>query len=366
MTRAAPATLAPPASAASRRSGSEEHRRHADALGAGELVVGAVADEEAVGRLDVERSRRAQVDLGLRLHEAAVRRERLRRRRGPPARSAARRPAPPPSRPRSAPSLTPRRRELAERLASRPAAGAATAAARTRGAPPPGLDPARRGTPSAGRHRRAAPSARRGSSPTSAASNSSAATADERRDRARCSAPPRRPATRRACPRGRRSPRALAQHLPGDRGRRPRSCAPLPIASRITLSPAQPRRARRRSARLGRASRELVVVGARVPEADGREVPRRRDLPAGLGPHPLLEQRREAHVLADQRLKPVAAVAAQHRPELQRAEAPAERRAVVAKVERALGTPRCTSPARRTPCGTPRAGASRASSSRPA
>ena len=68
---------------------------------AAELVVRAVADEEAVGRLDVERARRAEVDLGLRLHQAALRPRRSPRRRGRRARSAATRPAPPPSRPRA-------------------------------------------------------------------------------------------------------------------------------------------------------------------------------------------------------------------------------------------------------------------------
>ena len=110
----------------------------------------------------------------------------------------------------------------------------------------------------------------------------------------------------------------------------------LPIASRITLSPRSFVVATKTSpvAVARRASSSLSASSCRkhtVEKCRGAD-----DLPAGLGAHPLLEQRREPDVLADQRLQAVAAVAAQHRPELERAEAASERRPVVAQVERVL------------------------------
>src|SRR5262249_60988344 len=73
--------------------------------------------------------------------------------------------------------------------------------------------------------------------------------------------------------------------------------------------------------------RLVVLVRALATEADEREVPRRNELPSRLPPDPGLEQRGEAHGLADPRLESGSPVAAQDRPELQRAEAATERRA---------------------------------------
>ena len=75
--------------------------------------------------------------------------------------------------------------------------------------------------------------------------------------------------------------------------------------------------------------RLVLGVGAVAAEADERERARRGELPAGLVAHPALEERGEPDRLADPLLQPFAAVAAEHRPELERAEAPAEHRAVL-------------------------------------
>ena len=64
----------------------------------------------------------------------------------------------------------------------------------------------------------------------------------------------------------------------------------------------------------------VLVVGALSPEADEREGHRRHDLPARRLLHPRCERARQALVLADHRLQPLAAVAADHRPELERTE----------------------------------------------
>src|SRR5581483_7270063 len=83
--------------------------------------------------------------------------------------------------------------------------------------------------------------------------------------------------------------------------------------------------------------RSVLLVGSGCPaEADHGERPRRNDLPAGLLAHPPLEQLREPHRLADPRLQPLASEAAEHRPQLQRPEAPPERRPVLAEAERVL------------------------------
>src|SRR5213079_457913 len=78
--------------------------------------------------------------------------------------------------------------------------------------------------------------------------------------------------------------------------------------------------------------RAVLVVGRVAAGADEREVARRDDLPARLGAHPVLEEVREPYAIADRRLEPFAPVAAEHRPELERPEAAAERRPVVGEV----------------------------------
>ena len=82
--------------------------------------------------------------------------------------------------------------------------------------------------------------------------------------------------------------------------------------------------------------RLVLLVRAFAAEADERELSRRAKLPAGLVAHPALEQLGEPDRLPDPRLEPFAPVAAQHGPELERAEAPPEGRPVLAEVERAL------------------------------
>src|SRR5205807_3571318 len=75
--------------------------------------------------------------------------------------------------------------------------------------------------------------------------------------------------------------------------------------------------------------RLVRLVGGVAPEADKREPARRGELPAVSVAHPALEELGQPHVLADPGLQPLAAEAAKHRPQLQRAEATAERGAVV-------------------------------------
>ena len=87
----------------------------------------------------------------------------------------------------------------------------------------------------------------------------------------------------------------------------------------------------------GLEQRLAARVLALRPEAHDRVGARRADLPARLVAHPALEQLREADVLADRLLQPRPAEAAQHRPQLQCAEAPAERRAVLVQIGDALG-----------------------------
>ena len=82
--------------------------------------------------------------------------------------------------------------------------------------------------------------------------------------------------------------------------------------------------------------RLVVLVAADVAEADEREVPGRAHLPARLVLDPLLEERGQADVLAQDLLQALAAEAAQRRPQLQRAEAPAERRGVLAEADDVL------------------------------
>ena len=325
MTREAPSTLAP----AARAGGSADGRNSTGVMptraAPGQLVVRAVADEEAVGRLDARAPGRAQVDLRLRLHQAAVGREGLRVEEtgelglGPRRRHLL-------GADRDQAELQPRGAGASASVARRPRA-AAGRGGRTRAARRRARRRARPGRRATGRRRRAAPSARRGSSPASVASNSSRPTPTCAASPSLQLLAPPRPATRRACPRGRRSLRALAQHLPGDpdvlllRARVADREPDHALAARASSS----RRRSRRSPSPRRASSSLSAVRCRKQTvekcrgADTSQPGRRRTHSS--------KQRREPDVLADQRLQAVAAVAAQHRPELERAEAPAERRA---------------------------------------
>ena len=87
----------------------------------------------------------------------------------------------------------------------------------------------------------------------------------------------------------------------------------------------------------GLEQRLAARVLALGPEAHDRVGTRRAELPAGLVAHPALEQLREPHVLADRRLQPGPPEAADHGPQLERAEAAAERRAVLVEIRDALG-----------------------------
>ena len=68
-------------------------------------------------------------------------------------------------------------------------------------------------------------------------------------------------------------------------------------------------------------------------------MPRRAELPAGLGLDPALEERREPHVLADHLLQPRSTEAAKRGPELQRPEPPPERRGVLTQADHVLAHP---------------------------
>ena len=78
--------------------------------------------------------------------------------------------------------------------------------------------------------------------------------------------------------------------------------------------------------------RFVVLVGAVVAKADERKVPRGAQLPSRLLANPAFEQLREPNAVADARLQAFAPVAAEDRPELERAETPSERRPVVGEV----------------------------------
>src|SRR5439155_18298574 len=78
----------------------------------------------------------------------------------------------------------------------------------------------------------------------------------------------------------------------------------------------------------------VLLVGGDTAEADERESARRGELPAVGVADPALEEPGEPQVLADQRLKPLAAQATEHGPQLQRAEASAERGPVVGEALR--------------------------------
>src|SRR5712691_721811 len=69
--------------------------------------------------------------------------------------------------------------------------------------------------------------------------------------------------------------------------------------------------------------RLVLLVRALAPEADAGERTRRRQLPTRLVAHPALEELGQAHRLAEPLLQALPAEAAQHRPQLQRAEAAA-------------------------------------------
>src|SRR5260221_368754 len=79
----------------------------------------------------------------------------------------------------------------------------------------------------------------------------------------------------------------------------------------------------------------LVVVSGE-PEADQREVPRRAPLPPRLLGDPPLERGGELDAAADVSLQALTSIAADHGPQLQRAEPPPERRPVLAQRQRVL------------------------------
>ena len=70
-----------------------------------------------------------------------------------------------------------------------------------------------------------------------------------------------------------------------------------------------------------------------MPEADDGERPRGGELPTRLVAHPALERLRQRDGVADRRLQPVPAVAAEHRPELERAEPAPESGPVLAEAD---------------------------------
>ena len=75
----------------------------------------------------------------------------------------------------------------------------------------------------------------------------------------------------------------------------------------------------------------FLVRGVAAKADDGERTPR-AELPARLVANPPLEELGEADRLADPRLQPLAAVATEDRPQLERPEASAERRAVLGDV----------------------------------
>src|SRR5262249_59337702 len=82
--------------------------------------------------------------------------------------------------------------------------------------------------------------------------------------------------------------------------------------------------------------RLVRLVAPGEAETDERERSRRGELPAGLVPHPPLEERGKADRLADALLQPAPAVATQHRPELERAETATQRDRVLAQADDVL------------------------------
>src|ERR1700740_3596558 len=83
-------------------------------------------------------------------------------------------------------------------------------------------------------------------------------------------------------------------------------------------------------------NRLVLLVRAAPPKADEREPERRGDLPREVGLDPVGEQPGEADVLAMDGAKPLGAVAAQHCPQLEGTEAPAERGTVLGERIRVL------------------------------
>src|SRR5438445_12991117 len=82
--------------------------------------------------------------------------------------------------------------------------------------------------------------------------------------------------------------------------------------------------------------RFVLLVGAVPAEHDEGEALRCRELPAGIFLNPAREEIGEADVLALEHPKPFGAVTPQHGPELERAEAAAQRGAVLRKCVRVL------------------------------
>ena len=141
--------------------------------------------------------------------------------------------------------------------------------------------------------------------------------------------------------------RVLRGRLPRGAGR-PRRAAmsaslvrTLPIASRSTSWPSS-RVCERKISPLSLTRRMISSLSSSLPtlaEAHERERAGRAELPARLRSDPLLEERRQPDVLADDRLQAFAAEAAQRRPERQGPEPAAERRGVLAQADHVLVDP---------------------------
>src|SRR5207248_1225859 len=83
--------------------------------------------------------------------------------------------------------------------------------------------------------------------------------------------------------------------------------------------------------------RVVALVVALEAEAHDRERTGRAQLPTVGVRHPALELLRQLDGAPDVALQTAPSVAAEHRPQLERAEAPAERRPVLAQAECVLG-----------------------------
>ena len=184
-------------------------------------------------------------------------------------------------------------------------------------------------------------------------------------DRLRACAPPPRGPSRSASPRGRRSPPVTHAPRSTSHARRTSSSVvrALPIARRMHVWP--------RSA-ADATNSSPVAVAARASSSLSASTWRKQTVENGCGATTSQpgsasthdgEELREPDVLADQRAQPFGAVPAQHEPQLQRAEAAAERRPVVLEVDGVVGRGEVVGRRARTSRGAPRGAASRTPSS---